>query len=155
MTLTRAEVQTIFDQMQNHALRSALFEQVNTHEPKTHPANAPICAIWVDNIGPQPTESGLAASSVRLIFNVRIYQNMISEPQDAIDPTVLAAAAALMEDYSGDFTLAGNVQSVDLLGRGGVPMQAQAGYINADGQMMRVMTITVPVIVNDAWTQTA
>lgn len=155
MSLTAANVLTIFNAMQTHALASGLFEQVNTHEPKTHPAGRLIAAIWVDNIGPEPGGSGLAATNVRIVFNVRLYQNMLSEPQDAIDPALLSATAALMEDYSGDFTLGGNIQSVDLLGKSGIPLQAQAGYINADGKLMRVVTITVPTIINDAWTQTA
>lgn len=155
MSLTAADVQALFDAMESHALASGLFERVNTHEPKTHPAGRLIAAIWVDSIAPEPGGSGLAATNVRIEFNVRLYKNMISEPQDAIDPEMLAATAALMEDYSGDFTLGDRAQAVDLLGKAGTPLSAQAGYINTDGQLMRVVTITVPVIINNAWTQTA
>jgi hypothetical protein len=35
----------------------------------------------------------------------------------------------------------------------GHTLDAQSGYINIDNVVMRVMTITVPVIVNDAWAQ--
>lgn len=151
--MTPSVTQTLFDRMQSHALASGLFERVNTHEPKNPPGKGLTCSIWVDQIGPDL--SGLSATSPRVTFNVRIYQNMISEPQDAIDPNVLAACATLMDDYTGDFTLGGAVRTIDLLGAGGTPMQAQAGYINQAGQMMRVMTISVPAIVNDSWTQTA
>lgn len=153
MALAAADVQAIFDAVQSHALASGYFERVNTHEPKNAPGRGLSCAIWVDHIG--PARSGLASTSVRLVFNVRLYTDMLQEPQDAIDPAVLTACAGLLEDYSGDFTLGGKVESVDLLGKGGVPLQAQAGYISQDGKLMRVMTITLPVISNDAWTQTA
>jgi hypothetical protein len=32
-------------------------------------------------------------------------------------------------------------------------LSAQAGYINQDGKLMRVMTIMLPLVVNDAWVQ--
>jgi len=151
--MNASTVNAIFDAMQSHALKSGYFERVNKHEPKNAPPSGLSAAIWVDYLG--PAESGLASTSTVVRFNVRIYQNMISEPQDAIDPSVLTATAALMEDYSGDFTLGGNVRNVDLLGMTGTPLEARAGYINQDGQMMRTMTITVPAIVNDQWSQAA
>tara|TARA_R110000824_G_scaffold16633_6_gene68758 strand:+ start:216 stop:677 length:462 start_codon:yes stop_codon:yes gene_type:complete len=153
MAFTAATVQALFDSMASHAGASGLFERVNTHEPKRAPKGL-VAALWVDSIGPAQS-SGLAATTARVVFNLRIYKDMISEPQDAIDPAILAAAAALMEDYSGDFTLGGTVRAIDLLGMTGVPLSAQAGYINADQRMLRVMTITIPLIINDAWTQAA
>ena len=44
---------------------------------------------------------------------------------------------------------------VDLLGMAGSPLGAQAGYINQDGALYRVMTITLPLLITDAWTQAA
>jgi hypothetical protein len=32
-------------------------------------------------------------------------------------------------------------------------MTARAGYINQDNKMYRVMTITLPLVVNDTWLQ--
>jgi len=148
-------IQGFFDAIETHALAAALFERVNTHEPKNAPGRGLSAAIWPDHIGPEPGGSGLVTTNVRIEFNIRIYSNMIAEPQDAIDPEILSAVDVLLNLYTGDFTLGGLIQAVDLLGKGGNPLQAQAGYINQDGQMMRVMTITLPVLVNDAWTQAA
>lgn len=141
----------LFDAVQSHALASGLFERVNTHEPKNAPGEGLTAAIWVQSIG--PTKSGLASTSVRVVFTVRIFQNMLLEPQDAIDPMVLSAVGTLMEAYTGDFTLGDLVRNVDLMGSGGIALTAQAGYLSIDGKMMRVMDITLPVIVNDVWTQ--
>ena len=148
-------IQSFFDAIESHALTLGQFEKVNTHEPKNAPGNRLSAAIWVQHIGPEPGGSGLASTNVRIEFNLRIYSNMIAEPQDAIDPEILTAVDVLLNAYTGDFTLGGTIQSVDLLGKGGTPLQAQAGYINQDGEMMRVMTVTLPVIVNDAWVQAA
>jgi hypothetical protein len=58
-----------------------------------------------------------------------------------------------MAAYSGDFTLGDVVQEVDLLGEVGVPLRAQAGYITINQTMYRCMDITLPLIVNDLWSQ--
>ena len=151
--------QALFDAVESHALASGWFDQVNTAEPKSAPGNGVSCAIWLQRIGPAPAASGLAATSTRVELAVRIYTSMIAEPVDMIDPNLTAAALALMEDYTGDFALSNvtavTVLDVDLLGTHGTPLSAEAGYINQDGTVYRVITVTVPIIVADIWTQTA
>jgi hypothetical protein len=145
----------ILDRVVSHALASGRFERVNQHEPKTAPGNGLSAAVWVDSIKPAASQSGLAATTALLVINVRIYQNMIAEPQDMIDPNVMAATDALMAAYSGNFTLGSNVRAVDLLGSAGTPMNAQAGYIQQDNRVYRAVTITLPLIINDVWSQAA
>jgi hypothetical protein len=99
--------------------------------------------------------SGLAVSSARVVLNVRIYTSMLQEPQDAIDPAVADAVDALFTAYGGDFELGGAVEAVDLLGMAGPGLSAQAGYLTIADKIYRVMTITLPLLVNDVWTQTA
>jgi hypothetical protein len=60
-----------------------------------------------------------------------------------------------MAAYSGDFELGGNVRNVDLLGQASEGLTAQAGYLEQDGKLYRVMTINLPLIVNDVWNQVA
>lgn len=155
MSLTPTLIDEIFAAVHSHVSASGHFERVNDHEPKNAPGGKLTAAVWIQDIGPAPAGSGLAATTARIEFNVRVYQNMTSEPQDAIDPAVLKATSALIAAYSADFTLDGKIRGVDLLGQAGIPLRARAGYLNQDGQMMRVMTLTVPLIVNDAWAQTA
>jgi hypothetical protein len=78
---------------------------------------------------------------------------MLSEPQDAIDPEMLNAVDVLFTAYNGDFDLGGEVRNIDLLGQFSNGLSAQAGYINVSGNNYRVMTITLPMVVNDAWSQ--
>ena len=144
---------SIMDDLQSHAMTLGIFERVNLHEPKNAPGSGLTCAIWADHIGPVPANSGLSRTSALITFNIRIYSSMLAEPQDYIDPEVIKAVDLLMEAYSADFELGGDVAWIDLLGQTGNPMQAQAGYITQDSKPMRVMTITLPVVLNDTWEQ--
>jgi hypothetical protein len=147
-------VSSIFNGVQSHALSVGHFERVNGHEPKVAPGVGVTCALWVQDITPVKS-SGLNSTSVRLEFTVRTYQSMLSEPRDAIDPKMLIAVSTLMAAYSADFTLGGLIRVVDLLGAYGDPMNARAGYLEQDKRLYRVMTITLPLIVNDVWDQVA
>lgn len=141
--------------LESHAATSGHFERVNGHEPNNPPGNGLTAAVWADSIRPVAAASGLAATSALVTFMVRIYAQAQQEPQDAIDPNVLAATDKLMGDFTGDFTLGGLVKQIDLLGQHGTPLGAQAGWLPFPdgGGLFRVMTITVPLVINDAWTQ--
>lgn len=152
---TTLDATGILNALVSHAAASGHFERVNTHEPKNAPGNGLTAALWLDRIEPVRQRSGLAASSVLLLFNLRAYTNMLAEPQDAIDPRLLAAVDALMAAYSGDFELGGQVANVDLLGAHSDGLSAQAGYLEQDNKLMRVMTIVLPLVVNDLWAQVA
>ncbi|GAA4226104.1 hypothetical protein GCM10022254_09960 [Actinomadura meridiana] len=143
----------IFNALISHAEASGLFETVNGHEPKSSPGKGITAAIWVARVDPARGSSGLASTAVRLTYTVRIFSDMLQEPQDGIDPAVLAAVDALMNAYSGDFTLGGLIRNVDLLGQTGAPLFAQSGYLNVSGRMFRIMDVSVPMVVSDVWEQ--
>jgi hypothetical protein len=97
----------------------------------------------------------LTATTALLTFNVRVYSWISQDPPDEIDPVMLTAVSALMDAYTGHFTLGGLIKNVDLLGSQGVPLSADAGYIQQSETSYRVYTITVPLVINDLWTQAA
>lgn len=146
----------ILDALVSHAAALGHFERVNQHEPKAkNPAGQGMtAAVWLQSLAPIRS-SGLAATSGRLEFTLRVYTSMLAEPQDAIDPRVLAAVDALLAAYSGDFDLGGTVRNVDLLGAHGTPLSARAGYLDQGGRLYRVMDVALPLIVNDLWNQEA
>lgn len=153
MALDQAAVNAIFNAVVSHALATGLFERVNQHEPKSAPGTGLTSAIWVDAIDTAP--SGLAATSALLVLNNRLYTNMLAEPQDLIDPNLLTATSTLFAAYAGDFELGGNVRAVDLRGMSGTRLAARAGYIPQDNRLFRAYTITLPLIINDAWDEAA
>lgn len=148
-------VEALTDAMVSAVAALGYFERINLHEPKRAQAGAGLtAACWVQRIAPVRS-SGLASTSGRVEFTLRIYCPMLAEPQDAIDPDVLRATDAVLAAFSGDFTLGGAIREVDLLGQFGNPLSGQAGYIPQDGRLFRVMDITLPLIINDIWNQEA
>jgi hypothetical protein len=149
------DITGILARIVSHAQTLGVFERVNQHEPKNSPGTGITCAIWAQAIGPYPAGSSIVSTTGRIVFNVRLYTSMLMEPQDAIDPGLVTACDLLMTAYSGDFELGGTVKNIDLLGESGTPLSATAGYINIDNKNYRVITILLPLIVNDIWAQAA
>lgn len=155
MAFDQAAVNTLFDRVTSGALALAVFDRVNQHEPKSAPGNGLTAAVWVDAIGPAPRASGLDATSGVVTLNLRIYTSFVAPDPDQIDPNVLTATTALLGAYTGDYDLGGTVRNIDLLGQFGQPMGARAGYQSIDSKTYRIMTITLPVVINDLWIQEA
>jgi hypothetical protein len=150
-----AAINSVFDQVVSLALQLGRFEQVNQHEPKNAPANGITCAVWVDDLVPI-SRSSLDAISGALILMVRIYTPFQQQPYDMIDPSVITAVSELMGAFAGDFDFGNvaDVRCVDILGGegSGQKMRAKAGYLEISRNLYRVMTLTLPIIVNDMWT---
>lgn len=143
----------IFDNVISDAQMSGYFEKVNGHEPKQAPITGMTAAIWADSIDPLPGASGLAWTAGRIVFICRIYQNMLSEPQDSIDPRVMKAVSNLMRRYQGDFDFNGSIRNVDVLGAFGSALRAQAGYVEIDTKLFRIVDITIPCVIDAIWSQ--
>lgn len=136
-------------------MRTGYFTHVNQHEPEEAPIGDLTAAVWIDSYAGLRS-SGLASTSVVITMNVRIYSNVQKDLPDRIDPQVMEATDALMASYSGDFTLDGLIRDIDLLGAESGGLRASAGYMGVAGTpQYRVMTIAVPMIVNDYWEQVA
>lgn len=146
----------ILDAIVSHAMATGLFDRVNLHEPKSKNAagNGLTCAVWIQRMAPIKA-SGLASSSVLVTLTIRIYTNMLAEPQDAIDPRVMEAVDTLVAAYHQDLELGGEARSIDVLGAYGPGLGATAGYLSQDGRLYRVMDIDLPIAINDAWPQAA
>jgi hypothetical protein len=144
----------IRDAVVSHALSLGRFDQVNQHAPKNPPKSGLSLAITGDRIG-GIRSSGLASLSARLVLMLQVFASMQMEPADDIDATVFDAVDALFGAYCGDFTLGGLVRQVDLLGTDGTGLDAVLGYVTVDGIEYRHAAITLPLIINDVWTEEA
>lgn len=152
MSLT---IRTLIDALVSHASAAGFFDSVNGHEPKSAPGDGLTYSVWVQQIGPATGASVLAATAARVAMTGRLYKPFRSQPDDSIDPDMVDALDALLAAYSGDFTLGGTIRNVDLLGAHGEPLGMRAGYQTIDKTVYRILDITIPMIISDAWTQEA
>jgi hypothetical protein len=154
-TASEAWIDSILDAVASDAKACGWFEGVTVHEPVSAPVQGLCCAIWVQ-AGPEPVGhiSGLDKASGLLTLFVRVYTPLTSQPRDEIDPAVAKSVSALMRRWHDnyDFELDPLVRNVDLYGITGTKLGSRAGYVEQSGQWCRVMTITLPIIVNDIWT---
>lgn len=149
---------TVTAALQTHAGRTGYFESVSGHAVLTgHSGLAWWC--MVDRIAPYAAGSGLAATTGVLTYRVMVTLNTATlQPLDLVDPRVTDTADALFRAYVGAFTLGGLVRNVDVRGAAGRPLVAEAGWLNIGGDgggRYRAMIITLPLIINDLWTEAA
>jgi hypothetical protein len=138
----------------SHAETLGMFARVNGHEPKNAPGLGVTLSFWLDRIRPI-TSSGLNSTSALVVVNARLQSPMLAEPQDDIDPELTEGVSLLFNAYHQDLTLGGRVRAIDVFGQQGFRLEGRAGYIEQDRRQFRIFTLTVPLLVNDVWTQSA
>jgi hypothetical protein len=146
-------INAVINALVSHAQSLGRFDTVHAHEPKSMPGMGLHYAVFMNNIGPARTGSGLSATTVRLELAGRVYKPFMSQPEDAIDPELVDACDALFSAYTSDFELGGNVRNVDVLGAQGSPLSARFGFTTIDKQTYRTIDIVIPLVINDAFTQ--
>ena len=151
MTFDAAAATALFSALRSHAMTLGLFgRRVAAHAPLSTPGEGLSCWITAGPLTPV-TSSGLAAVSIELTVLVHITASMNQKPLDPVDAAVVAAASTLMAAYAGDFTLGGLVREVNIFGG----LKADLSYVLFEDKPFRLAEITLPMIVNDAWTETA
>jgi hypothetical protein len=123
------------------------------HEPLSAPdAPGVICCIWpAEPMAPIAESSGLAGADARMPVMVRMLRNALAEPQDQRETDLIDAYDALMTALLGAFTLNGKVRAIDVLGESGEALAGQWGYITLDKKIFRIVDLTVPLMINNAW----
>lgn len=140
----------------SHAMLLGQFDSpVGRHEPRMRPTSDLYAALWLNSITPIRA-SGLSVVSARVEWLFRMYTGGEQEPQDEIDAKVLTATDRFMSSLCGDFDLDdhlpdGLVRMIDIFGAYGTGLNAAAGWARWSDGTSRVVTITIPVIVNDVW----
>ena len=157
---SEAAVRDVLGAVESYLRQMGRFDSVNLHEPTNAPAQSLTAAVWCDSIVPI-TRSGLNSASGSLNLRIRIYIPFRQQPLDAIDAEVMTAVSELMGAFIGGFTFStvtqvqDSIRGVDVLGGegSGERLDARAGYLEMDRKIYRVMTIRLPIIVNDMWTE--
>lgn len=143
-------------QIESHLRGLGYFDVVNMHESASPPGRGLSAEVWEDSISTVRAVSGLNVVSIRVVYSIRILCHADREPRDTIDRDLLDAVSALFASFCGDFELGGQVMDVDLLGAHGLGLASQAGYLVLDATTRyRIRTITLPLIIDDLWTEVA
>lgn len=148
------DTRAVRDALVTHAQALGVFQNVLAHEPKSKPGALLSCSLFSGRF--TAASSGLASTSMLWVWHARITLAMLTEPQDDIDPRVIDAGAALLTSLSAGFTLGGLARSIDVFGsQSGVRLEGDSGYHTHDSTGYRAFMITIPIILNDVFTQGA
>lgn len=144
------DFQDLISAVISQAKSLGVFDSFNGSQPTSVPNTGMTFAVWAQEIAPDPVASGLAATAADIELNVRLYMALNPQAPDTIDPAMMNATSKLLAAYNGNFTLDGLVRNIDVL-----QAKAVAGYIDQSGQILRVITISLPIVINDLWEQVA
>jgi hypothetical protein len=142
----------MLDELRSLCRRSAGFDIVHPHEPRKPPAAGHSVGAWLNAMDPIPRRSGLAATSLRIEFTVRIYLPMSGRP-DQIDTETARRVDLIFAALHEDITITPLDHEIDWLGAYGETVRARSGWLSMDNSLIRIMDIFIPVIVNDAYAQ--
>lgn len=146
----------LISRVRSTVLATGAIDQSTGHEPKAAPGSGIRLAVFAGSIAPAPgLNSGLSTTSVVATILARLTLNMIYEPQDDIDSLIGNAADKMVAALAADFTLGGDVgvRAIDLRGMSGASLRCDFGYLPVDGKMFRAATITIPILINDVWSE--
>lgn len=136
------------------AWQTGLFDAVTGHEPKAAPGRSGLTgSAWVQDW--RPVTSGLSSVSMRFEVTFRVFCSMMTEPQDDIDIAVMTAVDAIMAYFIGHFAGLTGSRYVDVFGADGEGLGASMGYAEQDRAKFRIADITVPVVLNDVYAESA
>jgi hypothetical protein len=149
---------SIFAALVTHAQELGIFETVYQGEPKSAPTNGLTLALYVGGATDQgfslvSQRSGLATVSKRIVLTARIHFPMLHEPISDIETTVLSATEQYVDSLLSDFMLGHTVDFLDMFGAYGTGVAGLPGYITIDSKLFRVMSITLPVILESEATE--
>lgn len=140
------DIKTSLETIQSWLASSGDFPETRIGEPKA-PSSAPIsAAIFMDRAA--VVGSTLVDTIELHVVTVRLYTNMLEEPQEDIEIVMSQKLNRLVSNLLGDFTLGTSIRNVDAMGKHGTPLGATWGYLDLSGKMYRVVDVTVPLEVD-------
>lgn len=148
-----AAMHAAYDAVLSRVAATGHFEDVIGHELTAAGPPGLVASQWADYLGPA-VGSGLASTDALLVLNVRVEATAFVADRataDAMDPRILSAVTAVIAALASDLTLDSTVRVIDVRGISGRRLESRAGYMERDRTLKRVVSISVPIIIDDAW----
>lgn len=142
------------DALLTHASRTAAFDVIMSHEPRSAPASRYTFACWLNGMVPVARASGLAVLSLRVEWLVRIYMPYVGPVADdlnTMDRDLAMRVGLLFAAYAGDFEITPEDHMIDMKGAYGESLRMQGGFATFDKTPYRIADIFLPVILWDVF----
>lgn len=146
------------DALLTHASRTAAFDVIMSHEPRTAPTGKITFACWLQQIDPVARASGLRVTSLRIEFLVRLFRPYVgptAEDLNTMDSDMAMRVGLLWSAYAGDFEITPADHMIDLQGAYGEPLRMRSGFATFDKTPYRISDILVPLILWDVMDQSS
>lgn len=158
MAANAIELQPMVDALLTHASRTAAFDVIMSHEPRSAPTNKHTFACWLQQIDPIARASGLAVTSLRVEFLVRLFAPYVgpnAEELNAMDSDMAMRVGLLWAAYTGDFQITPADHTIDLQGAYGEPLRMRSGFATFDKTPYRIADILIPIVLWDVMDQSS
>jgi len=158
MALDPQHIAALYDAILDKARALKLFQGgITGAESDNPPGQGAALALILGPLSALPRASGLAETSCRLEFTVRITMPRTKKTPEEVDRALLYASVTLINAFSSDFELTNVpdnlVRNIDLLGAYGQALGMHPGWLTEGEVRYRVADITLPVILNDTFAQ--
>ena len=145
------DIKSTLETLEDWLKKSGYFPKAAIGEPKQPPQEETSAAVFMNRVSTIRVFANGGLSEVHLV-TVRVYRNMLAEPQQDIELDLARLISSDSSDLVGDFTMGGAVMALDVAGMHGTPYGATWGYLDVGGKMYRIVDILAPFIVNDSAT---
>lgn len=144
-----------------HATAVVEVDRVLGFEPKSNAqiGDGTVLACWVANLRVIPERSTLAMSAGRADWTLRLHRNGLGDATEmaTTERVILDATSALFAAYHAEINVSGvggpEDGWFDPAGMTGEPISAPSGYMDIDKRLYRVVTISIGIVIDDAWPQ--
>lgn len=148
------EIKSTLNAVASKMQASGYFAAVMIGEPKSPPTGGGphniVAAIWMTRAGVVGTT--LTKTIESHVLTVRLYTDMLAEPQEDIEFGLAAVTSDFMSDLCGEYDLGATIRNIDIAGEYGTALSAEWGHVDVSGKMCRIVDVTLPLTVDDSGT---
>ncbi len=147
------DIAPLLDEFRSLCRRSGGFDFVAQHELRKAPAQKFALGAWWLRTKPIPQRSGLAATSLLVTLQARIYMPLQGDP-DKLDTEMWRRVDLIYAALHADIALTAQQHEIDILGAFGDGLTADGGWLPMpDNTPVRIGDINAPFVIDDAYAQ--
>lgn len=138
----------VLDAIESFAQRSGYFAEVHRGEPKSPAAAGDRLSAAVFYSGAKNVVMMLNRPVELHVVMLRIYENMLNEPEGDIETNVVRVAGQFKDDIERAVALGGAIRNVDAGGIHGDSLGWTMGHVELGGTFYRIADVLIPLVVD-------